>query len=185
MHSFIYQRPSTDQRTRRKRVHARFVSGGYYGKVASDRNGRRDRVGIRLEKCRTKKRAVRFVRNGARGREEACREGSGRPSRYRVALVGGLDPEVGHARLSHLPGRRPQIQIVAAAPGSTRHNAGTISREMESAIRLSHTSNYAAKRSELAKKIGLGQLRKKTVPAPLPPASVSKRKAARPRKATA
>ena len=46
-------------------------------------------------------------------------------------------------------------------------------------------SNYAAQRSELAKKIGLGQLRKKTVPAPLPPASVSKRKAARPRKATA
>src|ERR1700693_2730475 len=46
-------------------------------------------------------------------------------------------------------------------------------------------SNYAAKRSELAKKIGLGQLRKKTVPAPLPPASVSKRKATRPRKATA
>ena len=48
-------------------------------------------------------------------------------------------------------------------------------------------SNYAAQRSELAKKIGLGQLRKKAVPAPpsLPPASVSKRKAARPRKATA
>jgi predicted transcriptional regulator len=46
-------------------------------------------------------------------------------------------------------------------------------------------SNYAAQRSELAKKIGLGQLRKKTVPAPLPPASVRKRKAARPRKATA
>ena len=47
-------------------------------------------------------------------------------------------------------------------------------------------SNYAAQRSELAKKIGLGQMRKKAVPAPpsLPPASVSKRKAARPRKAT-
>ena len=46
-------------------------------------------------------------------------------------------------------------------------------------------SNYAARRSELAKKIGLGQLRKKAVPAPppLPPASASKRKAARPRKA--
>jgi len=45
-------------------------------------------------------------------------------------------------------------------------------------------SNYAARRSELAKKIGLGQLRKKAVPAPppLPPASVSKRKTARPRK---
>ena len=45
-------------------------------------------------------------------------------------------------------------------------------------------SNYAAQRSELAKKIGLGQLRKKAVPAPppLPPASVSKRKTARPRK---
>jgi hypothetical protein len=46
-------------------------------------------------------------------------------------------------------------------------------------------ANYAAQRSALAKKIGLGQLRKKTVPAPLPPASVSKRKAARPRKAKA
>jgi predicted transcriptional regulator len=48
-------------------------------------------------------------------------------------------------------------------------------------------SNYAAQRSELAKKIGLGQLRKKAVAVPpsLPPASVSKRKAARPRKATA
>ena len=45
-------------------------------------------------------------------------------------------------------------------------------------------SNYAARRSELAKKIGFGHLRKKAVPAPpsLPPASVSKRKAARPRK---
>jgi predicted transcriptional regulator len=44
-------------------------------------------------------------------------------------------------------------------------------------------SNYAAQRSELAKKIGLGQLRKKAVAVPpsLPPASVSKRKAARPR----
>src|SRR5271169_2324645 len=31
-----------------------------------------------------------------------------------------------------------QIQITAAAPGSARHDAGTISREMESAIRLSH-----------------------------------------------
>ena len=40
-------------------------------------------------------------------------------------------------------------------------------------------------RAALAKKIGLGQLLKKTVPAPLPPASVGKRKAARPRKATA
>jgi predicted transcriptional regulator len=48
-------------------------------------------------------------------------------------------------------------------------------------------SNYAAQRSELAKKIGLGQLRKKAVAVPpsLPPASVSKRKAARRRKATA
>ena len=44
-------------------------------------------------------------------------------------------------------------------------------------------SNYAARRSELAKKIGFGYLSKKAVPAPpsLPPASVSKRKAARPR----
>jgi predicted transcriptional regulator len=44
-------------------------------------------------------------------------------------------------------------------------------------------SNYAAQRSELAKKIEFGHLRKKAVPAPpsLPPASVSKRKAARPR----
>jgi ROS/MUCR transcriptional regulator protein len=44
-------------------------------------------------------------------------------------------------------------------------------------------SNYAARRSELAKKIGFGHLRKKAVPATpsLPPASVSKRKAARPR----
>jgi predicted transcriptional regulator len=46
-------------------------------------------------------------------------------------------------------------------------------------------SNYAAQRSELAKKIGLGQLRKKTVPAPLPPASVSKTQGRSPRKATA
>src|ERR1700688_3874730 len=45
-------------------------------------------------------------------------------------------------------------------------------------------SNYSAQRSELAQKIGLWQLRKKAVPAPpsLPPASVSKRKTARPRK---
>src|SRR5271170_5583137 len=45
-------------------------------------------------------------------------------------------------------------------------------------------SNYAARRSELAKKIGFGHLRKKALLAPpsLPPASVSKRKAARPRK---
>jgi predicted transcriptional regulator len=47
--------------------------------------------------------------------------------------------------------------------------------------------NYAAQRSELAKKIGLGQLRKKVVAAPpsLPSASLGKRKAGRPRKATA
>jgi predicted transcriptional regulator len=47
-------------------------------------------------------------------------------------------------------------------------------------------ANYAAKRSELAKRIGLGQLRKKVVAAPPPPASgLSKRKAGRPSKATA
>jgi predicted transcriptional regulator len=48
-------------------------------------------------------------------------------------------------------------------------------------------SNYAAQRSELAKKIGLGQLRKRAVPAQpsLPPASVSKCKPGRRRKATA
>jgi predicted transcriptional regulator len=48
-------------------------------------------------------------------------------------------------------------------------------------------ANYAAQRSELAKRIGLGQLRKKIVAAPpsLPPASLTKRKAARPRTATA
>jgi len=43
-------------------------------------------------------------------------------------------------------------------------------------------SNYAARRSELAKKIGFGHLRKKSVPAPPSLANVSKRKAARPRK---
>jgi predicted transcriptional regulator len=46
-------------------------------------------------------------------------------------------------------------------------------------------ANYAAQRSELAKKFGLGQLRKEAVAAPPPPASVSKPKAGRPRKVTA
>jgi ROS/MUCR transcriptional regulator protein len=46
-------------------------------------------------------------------------------------------------------------------------------------------ANYAAQRSELARKLGLGQLPKKGVAAPPPPASVSKRKGGRPRKVTA
>ncbi len=42
-------------------------------------------------------------------------------------------------------------------------------------------ANYSVRRSEMAKKIGLGQLRKKTVAGP--PANDDKRKAGRPRKA--
>jgi len=41
-------------------------------------------------------------------------------------------------------------------------------------------SNYAARRSELAKKIGFGHLRKKALPAPPTLANVSKRKARSP-----
>ena len=74
---------------------------------------------------------------------------------------GGSDPQVGHTGLPHLSGRRPQVQISAAASVGARNDAGTIPGEVEVARRLSDVApNYAAKRSALAKEIGLGQFRK-------------------------
>jgi hypothetical protein len=48
------------------------------------------------------------------------------------------DPQVRHAGLSDLPGRRRPIQIFAPASDEARHDAGAVSPEVESPQRLSH-----------------------------------------------
>ena len=53
------------------------------------------------------------------------------------ASGGGNGPQVSHAGLSHLSGRRPQIQISAAASGWAGNDAGAIPREVEVAGGLS------------------------------------------------
>ena len=50
-----------------------------------------------------------------------------------AASAGGNGPKVDHAGLSHLSGRRPQIQIFAAAPDGAGNDAGAIPREVEPA----------------------------------------------------
>ena len=64
--------------------------------------------------------------------------GRGCSGRHRAADARGVDPQVRHAGLSDLSGRRPQIQIAAAAPDDARHDAGAVPPEVEFAQRLSH-----------------------------------------------
>jgi ROS/MUCR transcriptional regulator protein len=51
--------------------------------------------------------------------------------------AGCLNPEVGHAGLSDLPGGRQTFQVAETAFGGARPDAGAVSREMEASIRLS------------------------------------------------
>jgi hypothetical protein len=86
------------------------------------------------------------------------------------ADAGGADQEVDHRRLHRLPRGRQEAEDAEAAPDDRlRHDAGGVPRALGPEGDYPMVApNYAKKRQELAKKIGLGRKPRVVEPEPAP-----------------